>query len=46
MKIIPVSKGGIISIICSLKSMNSSGMLKLCSVAISELFLIFATCLL
>jgi hypothetical protein len=46
MKIIPVTKGEIISIICSLKSMNSSGydgissnMLKLCSMAISELFL-------
>jgi hypothetical protein len=45
MKIIPVTKGEIISIICSLKSKNSSGydgissnMLKLCRMAISEPF--------
>jgi hypothetical protein len=53
MKIIPVTKGEITSTICSFESTNSSGydgisskMLKLCSMAISELFLIFATCLL
>jgi hypothetical protein len=45
MKIIPMTKGEIISIICSLKSKNSSGydgissnILKLCSMAISEPF--------
>jgi hypothetical protein len=45
MKIIPVTKGEIISIICSLKSKNSSGcdgissnMLKLCTMAIREPF--------
>jgi hypothetical protein len=43
MEVIPVTKGDIISIICSLKSKKSSGydgisseILKLCSMAISE----------